>query len=127
MVKAFEINVYKDGQKIFSLPLSSRIKTARYLRNQGLKFRDSALTGNLDTEPLILNDRETGLVYKVIPSQDRTEKVIHDNAVYIPLNDYCVRTGRKRDAVYKSYQRGRIRGLTIGKYNLVYIYWESLR
>ncbi|MGN0906747.1 MAG: hypothetical protein ACI4NM_06335 [Bullifex sp.] len=123
MVKAFVLHVYKNEEEVYSLSFSSRAKIAKYLRNQGLKFRDSSLAGGISS--LTLTDKDNGLIYEVEESFDDFGSIIHDGAVYIPLKDFCERVNKKRDTVYKSYKRGRIRGLTVGKYNLVYIYWET--
>lgn len=124
MVKGFIVHVYENNEEIYSKTFPSRAKIANYLRKQGIKFRDSALC-KLDDASITFTDSE-GWIYEVEEDIDRLERIRIGNDIYLRLNDYCKETGKTRDSVYKSFKRGCIRGTHFGRYNLVYIYWESL-
>ena len=125
MIKGFIVHVYENSNEVYSKTFPSRAKVASFLRKQGIKFRDSALC-NLGDTSITFKDTE-GWIYEVEEDIDKLEKIRIGNDIYLRLQEYCEQTGKNRDAVYKSFKRGCIRGTHFGRYNLVYIYWESLR
>ena len=124
MIKGFILHVYEDKKEVYSKTFPTREKIAKYLRKQGIKFRDASLC-KLDNSSITFTDSE-GWTYEVEEDVDRLAKIIIGKDVYIRLQDYCKQTGKSRDSVYKSFKRGCLRGTHFGKYNLVYIYWETL-
>lgn len=107
---------------LYSDTFTSRKEMVSHLRSLGLSFSNEDLC-NLGMQSKTITKNRFSYEIEELP---KTDNVFSFNGgIYIPLSEYCRRTGRKIDSVRYEYQMGRLRGLTVGKKNYVYIYWSK--
>lgn len=121
--KPFIVHAYRDDKFLYSDTFTSRKEMALYLRDLGLSFTNGDLC-NLNAESKII--RKGRFKYEVEELPRLEKKFYFHDGIYIPLAEYCKRTNQKIDSVRYEYQKGRIKGVTVGKKNYVYIYWEKI-
>lgn len=120
--KPFIVHAYRDGVYLYSETFSSRKEMVSFIREQGMRLSNGDVC-NLREQSKTISKGKFAFEIEELP---KVEKAFYFNGgKYIPLSDYCKRTGQKIDLVRYEYQRGRIRGITVGKKNYVYIYWEK--
>ena len=121
--KKYLVHVAISSKPLYSTCINSRTELTQFLRQSGVRFRDSELSGIGSGS--VMFEAKTGIRYEVEEQICPSRSIIFDNKVYIPLSDYCRLTGESRRAVRYSYHKRRIRGMTVGKKNLIYIYKED--
>lgn len=120
--KPFIVHTYRDNMFLYSDTFTSRKEMVSHLRSLGLSFSNEDLC-NLGMQSKTITKNRFSYEIEELP---KTDNVFNFNGgIYIPLSEYCRRTGRKIDSVRYEYQMGRLRGLTVGKKNYVYIYWSK--
>lgn len=123
--KKYIVHVSASGYPLFSEAINSRTELARYLRSQGLHFRDSELS-DIGSDSVVMHSR-IGIKYEIEEQLETTRSLIVDNREYVPLSDYCKETGESARSVQYAYKKNKIRGLTVGKKNYIYIYRRDIR
>lgn len=118
--KKFLVHLSQHGRPLFTATFSSRTELALYLRKQGLKFRNEALS-NMGQSFIAFEDRQ-GFRYEVEEQIEQKRMLIFENSVYVPLRDYAEETKQTKRAVMYAFKHNRVRGLSVGKRNLIYIY-----
>ena len=122
-MKGFIDHMSAGEKDIGSMPFPSFQSLSDFLRKRGVRFRTSSLM-NLGDKSILLCDGY-GFRYEVEEDLVDWDRIGYNGSVYLSINSYCRLTGRSRSTVYKAHRDGRIRSLTVGKYNLVYIYWGA--
>lgn len=118
--KPYIVHTYRDDLFLYSDTFSSQKEVATHLRSLGLSFTNADIC-NLGSHSKTITQGRFSYEIEELP---KAENVFRFNGgIYIPLSEYCKKTNQKIDAVRYEYKMGRIRGVTIGKKNYVYIYW----
>jgi hypothetical protein len=118
--KKYIVHASIKDSPLYSKAIGSRTELTAYLRQMGVKFRDSELS-DIGTDSVYL-DAPYGITYEIEEQLEHRRSIVIDNREYIPLSDYCKLTGESSRAVQYAYRKKRIKGLTVGKRNYIYIY-----
>ena len=118
--KKFLVHLSQHNKPLYTMSFASRTELASYLRRQGLKFRNETIS-NINQGFVCFEDK-IGFKYEIEEQIEQQRTLIFEHGLYIPLRDYAEETGQSKRAVLYAFKHNRIKGLSVGKKNLVYIY-----
>lgn len=122
--KCFLLHVSRFGTELYTDSFFSRTALAAHLRGIGLHFTNSDLS-ELGESSLKLYGRD-GLVYEIEEIDPPTSPALHiEGKLFLPISDFCRETGMSKSTVFKSFRRGEIPGLYVGRNNRIYLYWRD--
>ena len=121
--KPFIVHAYREKRYLYSETFTSRKDMASHLRSLGVKLSNSDICNMNSASKTVCAGRFT---YEIEELPYADKEIVHNGSMYIALSDYCRRTGSDKDKIRYLYHQGKIKGLTVGKKNYVYIFWESL-
>lgn len=123
--KQMVIHFYQKKRYLYSENFSSITDMLKFLRSSGVKVKTESVCTLGDSSVKIEHGDKT---YE-IEEFPTVKKIISlpNGEHYIPLNEYSQRTGQTPRTVRYAYKQGKIKGISVGKRNYLYIYWETIK
>lgn len=118
--KKYLVHVAQNRKPLYTTAFNSRTELVTYLRRQGLKFRNDVVS-NIGESSITLHCNDS-FSYEIEEQIDQKRSLIFEGGEYVPLKDYIEETGESKRTIEYAFKHKKIKGLTVGKKNLIYIY-----
>lgn len=123
--KKYLVHISQHRKPLYTTAFNSRTELVVYLRRQGLRFRNDVIS-NLGEASIKLQSNDS-FSYEIEEQIDQRRSIIFEGGEYVPLKDYVESTGESKRTIEYAYKHNKIRGLSVGKRNLIYIYKGDVR